>query len=116
MAQKALNLRDLKVGDFVKVRRAGGYFNLVGTVTVIGFAKRNPPITVSFGDEVVIFQQKDLWLEKGPPPIVAMQDLPEILSMEEAAAMDEADIPFDLVSDDGSKASSSSVQSKMTDR
>ena len=104
------------MGDFVKVRRAGGYFNLVGTVTVIGFAKRNPPITVSFGDEVEIFKQNDVWLEKGPLPIVGMVELPPILSTAEAAAMDEDDILFDLHSVDGSKGSSSTAQSQMTDR
>ena len=42
--------------------------------------------------------------------------MPMILSMAEAASMSEEDIPDDRKSDDGSKASSSTAQSVLTDR
>jgi len=116
MEQKGINMRDLKVGDFVKVRKTGEWFNREGFVTTIVWAKRSAQITVAIGIEEVVFSQKDLWVLSGAGPKPVAARMPVILSMAEAASMAEEDIPEDSKSDDGSKASSSTAQSKMTDR
>jgi hypothetical protein len=116
MAQKGINLRDLNVGDFVKVRKTGEWFNREGFITTIVWAKRGAQITVAIGIDEVVFSQKDLWVLSGAGPKPVPAQMPSILSMAEAAAMDEADIPLEDHDDEGSKASSSSAESKMTDR
>ncbi len=116
MEQKGINLRDLKEGAYVKVRKSGKWFNREGFVIGILWARRNAQITVAIGSDQVVFAQKDLWVLDGAVPKPASVQMPEILSMADAAAMDEEDIPEDTQSDDGSKASSSTAQSKMSDR
>ena len=109
-------MRDLKEGDFVKVRKGGEWFNREGFVNKIVWAKRSAQITVAIGLDEVVFTQKDLWVLSGAVPKPVSPRMPEILSMADAAAMEEEDIPEDSKSDEGSKASSSTAQSRMTDR
>jgi hypothetical protein len=116
MEQKGINLRGLKEGDFVKVRKTGEWFNREGFVIKIIWAKRSTQIVVAIGIEEAVSALKDLWALSGPVTKPASLRMPEILCMADAAAMDEEDIPEDAKSDEGSKASSSSAQSKSTDR
>ena len=109
-------MRDLAEGDYVKVKRTGEWFGREGFVIKIVWAKRSAQISVALGIEEVVFSQKDLWVMKAPVTKPRSPQMPEILSMADAAAMDEEDIPEDTQSDEGSKASSSTAQSKMTDR
>ena len=109
-------MRDLIEGDYVKVRQTGEWFNRKGFVIKIVWAKRNAQITMAIGVDEVVFAQKDLWVLDGAVPKPASYQMPEISSMADAATMDEEDIPEDAKSDDGSKASSSTAQSKLTDR
>ena len=109
-------MRDLAEGDYVKVKRTGEWFGREGFVIKIVWAKRSAQISVAIGIEEVVFTQKDLWVLSGAAPKPVSPRMPEILSMGDAAAMDEEDIPEDTQSDEGSKASSSTAQSKMTDR
>ena len=109
-------MRDLKVGDFVKVRRTGEWFNREGLVINIVWTKRIAQISVAIGIDEVVFTQKDLWVLTGPVTKPRSPQMPEILSMADVAAMDEEDIPQYTKSDEGSIASSSTAQSMMTDR
>ena len=116
MEQKGINMRDLKEGDFVKVRKGGEWFNREGFVIKIVWAKRSAQISVAIGLDEVVFTQKDLWVLSGPVAKPVSPRMPEILSMADVAAMDDEDIPEDTKSDDGSKASSSAAHSRSTDR
>ena len=109
-------MRDLKEGDFVKVRKGGEWFNREGFVIKIVWAKRSAQILVAIGLDEVTFTQKDLWVLSGAGPKPVSSRMPEMLSMADVAAMDDEDIPEDTKSDDGSKASSSAAHSKSTDR
>ena len=116
MEQKGINLRDLKEGAYVKVRKSGEWFNREGFVIGVLWFRRNAQITVAIGLDQVVFAQKDLWVLDGAVPKPASVQMSEIFSMADAAAMNEEDIPKNTLSDYGSKASSSTAQSKMSDR
>ena len=98
------------------MRKTGEWFNREGFVTTIVWAKRSAQITVAIGIDEVVFSQKDLWVLSGAGPKPVPVRMPTTLSLAEAAAIDEEDIPEESKSDDGSKASSSSAQSQMTER
>ena len=71
MEQKGINLRDLKEGDFVKVRKAGEWFNREGFVLKIVWAKRSAQITVAIGIDEAINASKGLDAQKIIKEIVA---------------------------------------------
>ena len=115
MEQKGINLRDLNEGAHVKLRKSGG--GSTGRGLLLALYGPNGMLKSLWRlGWTKLSSLKRTWVLDGAVPKPASVQMPEIFSMADAAAMNGEDIPEDTQSDDGSKASSSTAQSKMSDR